>query len=951
MSQLCLLFVPFWGGELPLGGEAEPLGRMAWDSRFRNCNSTNSLLHNHSWCGRYDSKIKWLPFVIFHRMTCCGSKKLRWWFLWTSLNPRDQIVWRIFQTSRCWTRRLLLLWTRSSRIPSSRRRSASRSRKAQKEDRFMIFDYFRVVLMMQHWIMLIYSLSLFMMIIFRNSIQDGTKLNHQCHKLKIRQSAQLKTVLELCDIQIHHKTSMPNIKSEGHGEKTHKSETSITKLWRLWRQAQEDWNRSRGQESKGMNRRWRRKNICYQWKDKGQCSQGDRCSFRHESNDRAQKPEHNVATSSELSLVTKSKWVEEEISEAIITMEPFSDNRADVIWRVLARDRLVNFGIHPNVNSAKQKRGAKRKISVCSLIIRLMNNRTKSQRKATILTKKKKTTTRMRWLLWTSYHNWVASRKTRMRWFLKRSQKVWGSIWKVRFTLSTPRQATIREKKGPSIGKIQVKAQPQRSPYAMKFEDRSREETEDKSDVPKARLGIFSKTCTSSERTTKLHCVLACGKVGTPGCVNTRAREFVVDSGASMQMVSKRDLNSAKLETMRTSRSPTTVMPANGEVQNPRRSDGICQATGRIRHGYASWKNSCISFSLEALWGSWAHQPLDQPSKTTSPKRARELIAIYQTVCHSWSLIHLGVPLQRPHPLHHHLHHRIPYLTKADTLKIQHQKEVEVRVKSCGETRCTKPQKPKNMRNAKMYKEIYLMNCMIGYRNSQRIWLMNWIKQSLGWNPEQGRQDTSKSSHELPMASRENVEPGSGKLGVYTQFLNKNNEGFLQKSCWYSRAQSGTFCDLITADHKILSEGCESSNNHRYAMVCTRFGNSVVAIIPVWTKTSQETQKSPMKFLERHGNQKSFTLTIPWNLASLARNEPGIIVRQHRTNQKQMGLQKEQCAESKKGHLPYCCNQVWTKNGGWIPWNVTAICETFKISCLMGRHPVKGGSECPLTDQ
>ena len=34
-----------------------------------------------------------------------------------------------------------------------------------------------------------------------------------------------------------------------------------------------------------------------------------------------------------------------------------------------------------------------------------------------------------------------------------------------------------------------------------------------------------------------------------------------------MHMVSNRDLNSAELETMRTSRSPTTVMTANGEVQ------------------------------------------------------------------------------------------------------------------------------------------------------------------------------------------------------------------------------------------------------------------------------------------------------------------------------------------------------------------------------------------------
>ena len=39
------------------------------------------------------------------------------------------------------------------------------------------------------------------------------------------------------------------------------------------------------------------------------------------------------------------------------------------------------------------------------------------------------------------------------------------------------------------------------------------------------------------------------------------------------------------------------------------------------------------------------------------------------------------------------------------------------------------------------------------------------------------------------------------------------------------------------------------------------------------------------------------------------------------------------------------------KNGGRIPWSYTAICETFKISCLMGRHPMNGGSEYHLTDQ
>ena len=44
-------------------------------------------------------------------------------------------------------------------------------------------------------------------------------------------------------------------------------------------------------------------------------------------------------------------------------------------------------------------------------------------------------------------------------------------------------------------------------------------------------------------------------------------REFVVDSGASMHMISKKDLNSAEMDTLTKSCSPTTVITANGEVQ------------------------------------------------------------------------------------------------------------------------------------------------------------------------------------------------------------------------------------------------------------------------------------------------------------------------------------------------------------------------------------------------
>ena len=44
-------------------------------------------------------------------------------------------------------------------------------------------------------------------------------------------------------------------------------------------------------------------------------------------------------------------------------------------------------------------------------------------------------------------------------------------------------------------------------------------------------------------------------------------REFVVDSSASMHMISKKDLNDAEMDTLTKSCSPTIVITANGEVQ------------------------------------------------------------------------------------------------------------------------------------------------------------------------------------------------------------------------------------------------------------------------------------------------------------------------------------------------------------------------------------------------
>ena len=58
------------------------------------------------------------------------------------------------------------------------------------------------------------------------------------------------------------------------------------------------------------------------------------------------------------------------------------------------------------------------------------------------------------------------------------------------------------------------------------------------------------------------------------------------------------------------------------------------------------------------------------------------------------------------------------------------------------------------------------------------------------------------------------------------------------------------FGDLITADHKVLSDYCESLNNHRQAVVVQDLATQWIQSYPCKTKTSQETEKSLQKFLE-----------------------------------------------------------------------------------------------------
>ena len=81
------------------------------------------------------------------------------------------------------------------------------------------------------------------------------------------------------------------------------------------------------------------------------------------------------------------------------------------------------------------------------------------------------------------------------------------------------------------------------------------------------------------------------------------------------------------------------------------------------------------------------------------------------------------------------------------------------------------------------------------------------------------------------------------------------NKGFLQKTCWYSCAQSGKcWWSDNCRSQKILSGGCESGNNHRYAVVVQDLTTHWTQSYPRKTITSQEIHKNLIKFLESTRN-------------------------------------------------------------------------------------------------
>ena len=116
------------------------------------------------------------------------------------------------------------------------------------------------------------------------------------HKLRIRESEKLKTVLELYDLEIHQKKIGPDYQKLKTMVKR-----SIEQNLRTNNFGARNGNNERNAMVKNQGTKQRVQRIlgdCWHWETNGQCSKGNNCSFRYDINKSAKMTQPNLSPNS-----------------------------------------------------------------------------------------------------------------------------------------------------------------------------------------------------------------------------------------------------------------------------------------------------------------------------------------------------------------------------------------------------------------------------------------------------------------------------------------------------------------------------------------------------------------------------------------------------------------------------------------------------------------------------
>ena len=469
------------------------------------------------------------------------------------------------------------------------------------------------------------------------------------------------------------------------------------------------------------------------------------------------------------------------------------------------------------------------------------------------------------------------------------------------------------------------------APNAPKFEDRSQEETEWQEQGAREAAWRLAQSILKSKEKDKAAFFSPSENRCLPASdLKPEEREFVVDSGASMHMISKKALNSAEMDTLTKSCSPTIVITANGEVQTHEEATVYVKEfdillTMKVLENtptVLSLGKLCDEngYSYEWIYGQKPHL-IQNGIRIQCNTENFVPIVVPGLSSSSSSRSHSSASMT---PSRQEIDHPTSSSSSSTspTTTVLGDSETRAREDLSGIDSHPAPVSSSHVQRTERGDPLLLKPTKNPKSNlnedHERVrgdplcseipeWLQEFRENLVDDRVPERRDSHASSSHEPSLEPTPTRSVDLGKHSVYTHFP-KDRNCEICKRTKITRApcrrrngeavpRAEIFGDLITADHKVLSDNCESRNNHRYAVVVQDLATQWIQAYPCKTKTSQETQRSLQKFLEPDKNPKSFKLTIPWNSAKLVKISPGIIARLHHTDQKQMGMLKEQCAE------------------------------------------------------
>ena len=806
-----------------------------------------------------------------------------------------------------------------------KRRISLEEQKAQKQDRFLrgrqiaylIYDHFRVT--GSHDSVENYT-DLFTIVLRNDDIQefdskwDGillsmTKIPHDdilegLYKLRIRESEKLKTVLELYDLETHQKKLEPDY----HRLKT-MVKRSIEQEIRNKNFGSRNGNFEKNAVVKNQGTKQRVQRIlgdCWQWETNGQCVKGDNCSFRHDMNKRGKVTPSNPSPNS---------FMQQSERKSSRTRSPRGRSPSGRTSRWPCKDYLrgtCNNSFcekwHPPECLFYKTKSGCRFGEKCSFAHRQVDEqptkRSKKNDDKSAVAMLKKGNWQEREPVTDECHDrpgkpgkrsdkklgqnsskrqssdarqlgCVFQDMTPPKSILRKGTDMPKPIQRVKFTKAIARHTKIRDQ-NPSLGYICPGEPHQRSPNAPKFEDRSLEETEwQEQGAREAAWKLAKNVLKLKEHQRATFFSPSENRCLPASTLKPEEREFVVDSGASMHMISKKDLSDAEMDTLTKSCSPTIVITANGEVQTHEEAivyvkeldifltmkvldntpavlslGKLCDENGYSYEWINGQKPHLIKDGIRIICNTENFVPIVVPGLSSSSSGSSSTLRTpMKQESHSSSSSSSS-----------------PSSPTVGEIPVREREDAPnsdispVPVSELVDDRSGKPEEIQANKIPKTNKKETTIERGNPCDSEIPEWLQEFRENLVDDEiPLQGGSHAS-SSHEVSLEPTTKRREDLGKHNVHTHFP-KDRNCEICKRTKITRApcrrrngeavpRAANFGDLITADHKVLSDNCESRNNHRYAVVVQDLATQWIQAYPCKNKTSQETQRSLQKFLE-----------------------------------------------------------------------------------------------------